>query len=82
MLGRMEASAGTAALGQEAEPAGAEAPVRRVSSAAPGGRLRRRAGRRNESLHVRLSESEWGLVRIHAAEGAGHSDRGGHRWRP
>lgn len=39
-----------------------------MSPAAPGGRLRRKTGGRSESLHVRLSESEWAWVRTHAAE--------------
>ena len=64
----MEVEAVSAALGQEAGGEAAQGERRRVSPAAPGGRLRRKTGGRSESLHVRLSPSEWAWVRTRAAE--------------
>lgn len=64
----MEVEAASAALGQEPDEIGGQGRPRRVSPAAPGGRLRRKTGGRSESLHVRLSASEWAWVRTHAAE--------------
>lgn len=59
---------GSAALGRGNGTRASEPTLRRVSPAAPGGRLRRKVGGRGEALHVRLSESEWAWVRTHAAE--------------
>lgn len=57
-----------AALGQEAPDGADRERGRRISPAAPGGRLRRKAGGRKESLFVRLSEAEFRWIRTHAAE--------------
>lgn len=60
--------AGGAALGETPTNGADGGAGRRVSPAAPGGRLRRKPGGRGEALHVRLSDREFAWVRTHAAE--------------